>query len=163
MLIDANVFNGYFQYQIGRPHTLQGCPNVLMQSLTTTHPVHHDDGGIIEHEWRSVVDPDWFDVWLASNLQSGLIQYQVAKKDGSVESKLKAKGFPIGRDIIYVRVGLSVVSTDGVCAFFTEDMDFYDPTMKGCSATSRKKILQKSSGPVSKILSKSGVNVTCVP
>lgn len=163
MLIDANVFNGFFQFDIGLPHTLQGCPNTLMATVTPSHPVHHDDGGVIEHEWRRVVDPDWFDAWLVSSLQSGLIQYQGPTKNVSVEKQLMNKGFPTGRDIIYVRVGLSVVASKGSCAFFTEDIDFYDPKMKGCKATTRKKILQAASGPVCKVLSKVGLVVECVP
>lgn len=163
MIIDANVFCGFFQYQIDRPHCLLGCPNKLMLSLSTQNPVYHDLDGIIEHEWRNLVDRDWFDVWLATSLQSGIVQYQGSVKDPSIESKIKAKGFPTGRDIVYVRVGLGLVKSQGTCNFFTEDLDFYDPTKKGGTAEARKKILKKSSGPVAKILTKTGLAVLCVP
>lgn len=163
MLIDANVFNGYFQSQIGRTHVLQGCPNTLISSLSDVNPVHHDPDGIIEHEWRNLVDRDWFDAWLAANLQSGIVQFQNGEKDNSLESKIKAKGFPTGRDIVYIRVGLSLAKNYGGCDFFTEDLDFYDPTRKGGPAATRAKILQNSSGPVAKILAKFGLNVLCVP
>jgi len=163
MLIDANVFNGFFQSEIGRAHSLHGCPMTLMSCLSTVNPVHHDSGGLIEHEWRNLVDRDWFDVWLAANLQSGIVQYHQGLKDNSVEAQIKAKGFPTGRDIVYVRLGLGIVQSQGVCEFFTEDLDFYDPTKKGGSAANRTKILQKSSGPVAKILAKNGLSVRCVP
>lgn len=163
MLIDANVFNGYFQSEIGRAHVLQGCPSALISTLSTDNPVHHDPDGIIEHEWRNLVDRDWFDAWLAANLQSGIVQYQKGEKDNSIESKIRSKGFPTGRDIIYVRVGISLAKKHGACDFFTEDLDFYDPTMKGGSAASRIKLLKASAGPVAKILGKGGLSVLCVP
>jgi hypothetical protein len=163
MIIDANVFKGYFQVEMGNTHTLCGCPQALLRTTSPSTPVFHDDGGVIEHEWRGVVDRDWFDAWLATHLQLGTIQYATPRKDGQAEKELQALGFPGGRDIVYVRLGLVVAASKSLCYLYTEDMDFYDPTMKGCGAQRRIKLLRASSGPVAKALAKRGLLVKCVP
>jgi hypothetical protein len=163
VVLDANVFKGYFQVDIGRPHCLCGCPKALMAGFTSSNPVHHDDGGVIEHEWRNVVDRDWFDAWLAASLLDGIITYATPTRDVALEKKLQGEGFPSGRDIVYVRLSLAVANARGHCEFFTEDLDFYDPKSKGCQAGRRRKMLQNSSGPVAKLLAKSSINVCCVP
>lgn len=163
MLIDANVFNGFFQVEIGKQHILQGCPKTLIDSASHQNPIYHDYNGLIEHEWRNVVDQEWFDVWLAAQFSTGTIALTAAINNNSLESKLKNVGFPTGRDIVYVRTGLAIAATNGSCLFFTEDIDFYDPTKKGCDSKTRKKIIANSTGPVCKLLGKSKIDVTCVP
>lgn len=121
MLIDANVFKGYYQMDLGKGHDLCGCPQTLFRAVTAQTPVFHDDGRIVEEEWRRVVDRDWFDAWLSASLQSGLVEYLKPSHDASVEKKLQALGFPKGRDIIYVRLGLSATAKRGPCSFYTED------------------------------------------
>lgn len=145
MLVDANVFKGYFQVEIGKTHDLRGCPRSLMSSITSDSPVYHDEGGRIEHEWRSVVDPEWFDVWLAASLQSGIVQYLPLTHDVSIEKRLKSLGFPSGRDVVYVRAGMTVVSRLAHCVLYTEDLDFYNPKLKSSNAATRLKVLQASS------------------
>ncbi len=163
MLIDANVFKGYFQLEIGKPHSLNGCPRALMNTVSPTNPVYHDTGGIVEHEWRSVVDQEWFDAWLSANLQSGAVEYLPPTRIISLEKKLKGLGFPAGRDIVYVRVGLSVAEINGSCFFYTEDLDFYDPKLKSRNSATRIKALSSSVGPVSKLLAGVCISVRCVP
>lgn len=163
MLVDANVFQGFFQTHIGKPHVLCGCPATLFRAVTPASPVYHDVGRIIEHEWRGVVDRDWFEAWLATSLASGLIQYLSPTRDPSLEKRLAELGFPRSRDIVYVRIGLSVVAAHLACMFYTEDLDFYDPTQKGCAANRRRAILKAMAGPVPRLLAKSGIQVSCVP
>lgn len=163
MLIDANVFKGYFQMEIGKPHNLCGCPRQLLEKITSSYPVYYDSGRIIESEWRGVVDFEWFEVWLSSHLQDDSIQFLPTSKNGEVEKKLKNCGFPIGRDLVYIRLALSVVAKQGECSLYTEDIDFFDPTLKSCTAAKRLKTLRGSCGPVAKLLIKHGVNVECVP
>lgn len=163
MLIDANVFKGFFQTQISKPHSLCGCPAALLAQVTSSTPVYHDGGGIIEHEWRSVVDPEWFDAWLATSLLANEVQYLEPTHDNAVEKAIKHHGFPGGRDIVYVRMGLSVVAIKHFCTIYTEDMDFYDPSLKAASSKTRISVLKKSAGPVAKVLLKKGIAVKCVP
>jgi hypothetical protein len=163
MIVDANVFKGFFQLEIGKLHDLCGCPRQLINSASSENPIIHDRGQIMEHEWRNLVDPDWFEGWLASSLASGLISYTDTPKSGTLEKKIATKGFPIGRDLVYVRAAHQVAEQNGKCYFYTEDLDFYDPKKKGCNTKTRQKILKSSSGPVSKILSKTNIYVSCVP
>jgi hypothetical protein len=163
VVVDANVFHGFFQMHIGKAHCLCGCPQTLLSTAASSNPVFHDTGGIVEHEWRNVVDIDWFDAWLASSLLSGTIQYIAPKRDVSLEKQLHANGFPGGRDIVYVRVSLAVAAAYAKCDFYTEDIDFYDPKLKGCKAASRLKLLTSSGGPVAKLLAKHDIDVQCVP
>lgn len=47
--------------------------------------------------------------------------------------------------------------------FFTEDLDFYDPTKKKCPAKTRAKLLSAAAGPICKILKKKDIHVSAVP
>ena len=163
MLIDANVFKGYFQFVLGKAHDLCGCPSTLIQNASLNSPIYHDSAGIIEHEWRNLVDREWFDGWLASNLASGTIQYTDSQKNQQIEKQISNVGFPVGRDVVYIRTALSIATANGNCDFYTEDLDFYDPPKKRCSASTRTKILRNSTGAVAKILRRNDVYVRCVP
>jgi len=87
VIVDANVFKGFYDSVLGIPHTLSGCPAQLMAQTSTTNPIFHDDGKIIEAEWKQMVDPDWFEPWLASQLTAGAISYVKAQKDICLEKK----------------------------------------------------------------------------
>lgn len=164
MVVDANVFKGYFQTAMGTTHSLCGCPMSLISAATPSKPIYHDVGRIIESEWQAVVDRDWFEPWLANQLMAGSISYIEPIKDSGLEKNLTSLGFPGGRDFVYVRVGMGVVSTYGAaCVFITEDLDFYDPKKKGCPAKTRHTILTSSAGPVAKLLKRRKVDVSCVP
>lgn len=164
MIIDANVFKGFYQAELGTMHMLCGCPSSLFNKATAANPIFHDSGGIIESEWVAVVDREWFEPWLANQLIAGLIAYTEQKKDAGLERNLVNLGFPGGRDFVYIRTGLGIISTNkSHCRFFTEDLDFYDPTKKGCPAKTRNSILRSSAGPVAKLLKKRKILVECVP
>lgn len=164
MIIDANVFKGYFQAELGNSHSLCGCPTKLLGGATTLKPIYQDTGGIIESEWQAVVDREWFEPWLANQLIAGVITYIEGKKDLGFEKNLSTLGFPGGRDFVYIRVGISVaISLGSVCQLITEDLDFYDPKKKGCPAKTRHSLLTSSSGPVAKLLKKKNISVCCVP
>lgn len=164
MLIDANVFKGFFQMEIGAEHPLCGCPRTLVGSASPNNPIYHDIDGIIESEWKTLVDREWFEAWLAHQLTVGSVAYIAKTTDTALERKLGQLGFPKGRDVVYIRAGLSVVNQTNACEnFYTEDMDFFDPKQKKSGGTTRKKILQKASGGVAKILRKARLVVQCVP
>lgn len=164
MIIDANVFKGYFESTMTSKHSLSRCPVSLFAQFSAATPIYHDAGKIIESEWQHVVDREWFEPWLATQLMEGAIAYVETVRDMELEKKLTAAGFPVGRDIVYVRVGLGVVRLKGTgCTLFTEDMDFYDPTQKKCASKTRTKLLAAASGPVCKILKKRGITVSSVP
>lgn len=163
MIIDANIFQGYFQADIGSMHNLFGCPKALVNSASQENPIYHDLGRIIESEWRNLVEPEWFEGWLAGALASGLIAILNAPHDNAIEKKVSAQGFPKSKDVVYIRLGACIAKSMGACNFYTEDMDFYDPSLKGCAAKTRKRLITTSAGPVAKILRKHSINVQCTP
>ena len=164
MIVDANVFKGFFDSTMGNSHALSGCPVQLMSKCSADNPIYHDYGKIIETEWQQVVDRDWFEPWLASQLMTGAISYVETIRDRELEKKLTNAGFPHGRDIVYARVGLGVVAVKGKsCMLFTEDLDFYDPKKKNCPTKTRAKLLATAAGPICKILKKKDIHVSCVP
>src|SRR5690606_32980795 len=76
---------------------------------------------------------------------------------------MKSCGFPFkGRDVWYVRASMAVVSQGNSAKLITEDIDFYDPRMKGCSSAKRIQILHRASGDVARVLRREGVEVICV-
>jgi len=134
-----------------------------MNSFSVTAPLYQDDGRIIEHEWRNLVDREWFDAWFAAQLQSGVIIYRTTIRRDSLERKLTNGGFPNNRDRTYIRLALSIAGDSGSCEIYTEDLDFYDPTEKGCKSGRRTRILKASAGRVAKLLRRERVYVRCVP
>ncbi len=163
MIVDANVFKGFYESEMGNAHTLSGCPIKLMSKCTPDTPIYHDVGRIIENEWQQVVDYDWFTTWLSVQLLAGKISYVEPKHDNELEKKMANVGFPKGRDIVYARVCLSVVDLKGQpCTLYTEDLDFYDPKQKKCTAKTRAKLLLAATGPICKILKKKKIHVSSV-
>lgn len=164
MIVDANVFKGYYQAELGNAHSLCGCPLALFSRATSKNQIYHDIGGIIEKEWEAVVDHEWFEQWLASQLTADIIAYVEQKKDIGLEKRLMSLGFPGGRDFVYIRTGLSASNIQNSrCELFTEDLDFYAPKKKGCAAKARVTLLTSSTGPVAKELKKARIDVACVP
>lgn len=162
MIVDANIFKGYFQHQMGTTHSLCGCPNKIIGKASAATPIYYDFDGIVENEWMSVVDRDWFASWLAAQLQSGAIAYAKPIIDSGLEKNLTTLGFPRGRDVVYIRLCLGVMQIKkSGCEFFTEDLDFYDPKKKRYPAKTRIAILTKSTGPVLKLLKKRDILVSC--
>lgn len=163
MIVDANVFKGFYEATLGRPHALHGCPIKLLASATPENPIHQDTGQMIESEWRKLVDPEWFNSWLADQFTSGNITLTDTIIDNGLEKNLYTKGFPKSKDIWYVRLGLGVVSrTQSKCQLFSEDIDFYDPSMKNCTSKKRTKTLTTGSGPIAKILKKQQIHPCCL-
>lgn len=164
LIVDANVFKGFFESTMGNSHALCGCPVQLMSRISAANPVFHDSGRIIESEWEQMVDREWFQPWLASQLMAGAISYVDPIRNLGLEKSLTNAGFPHGRDVVYARVGLGAVAVTGSpCMFFTEDLDFYDPKKKKCPAKTRAKLLAAAAGPICKVLKKKDIHVSAVP
>ncbi len=146
IVIDANIVAGYFKESvlgiaIGPKNDLTGSVIPLFEGLGTIDVCYLDDGKIIESEWRGPVSTEWFDVWFARLLADGKAQLIPASRCPSLEGRLFTTGFPKhrNRDAWYVRVCKAVLAkfpTSSV-PLITEDIDFYDPRLKGCAAKTR--------------------------
>lgn len=164
LIIDANVLKGYFdETVIGIDHTLTDSAKDIFDA--PKHDIYIDDGDQIKHEWSNVVDPEWLDVWLATQLrdQKILIIAPCTKLDFANE--LKALGFPHSRDIWYIKTAAGCqtakISTPTI---LSEDIDFYDPTKKNqATGAARIRLMKKKSSPVRKLLNRrASVEVMCV-
>ena len=171
LVIDANIVKGYYQEivlgldVVNRPDGLMASPSPIFDQLGSTLTCYLDEGGIIEYEWRGVVENEWFFSWFGDMLVNGSIQKLPTNKDKAIENKIIDKGFPASRDHRYVQVAAAIIRLElaDESYLLSEDLDFYDPTKKSGKASTRKKILELGRGPVSKILKKYGINVfaTC--
>jgi len=156
IVIDAQILKGFFQevvLNIG--HGLSASPALLFNSGFRVHPIHVDDKGNFKHEWRAVVQPEWFDAWYADQIRDGVIREVAAPSDQQLKKQLSNIGFPVtGRDIWYARVCCHVAQTVGLCIFISEDLDFYEPKAKRSGSKYRNKILINELGSVQKYFRK---------
>jgi hypothetical protein len=127
-----------------------------------------DAGGIIEHEWANLVDPVWFQAWLADQLVSGkLIQVQ-ASASPAVARDLYTLGFPRkrSRDIWYIRTAQALLAQPDAPRpgyLVSEDVDFYDPKIKNGDHKTRVKTIKESKGPIARYLRRNlAIEVLCV-
>lgn len=164
VIIDANVVKGFFQRSIlGQDTDLTGCPVDALSCLTVDNFAIIDDGNMIFSEWRSVVDKEWFDPWIAKMLIDDLVHFIKVRADADISRQLRALGFPNSRDIWYIRTACSASSQFGKSCLLTEDIDFFSPKDKKNDSKRRSDILTSCSGPVAKFLRKScNVNVMSV-
>jgi hypothetical protein len=171
VIIDANVVAGYYKesvlgIEIGLNNNLTASAIPLFDGLGSVDVCYLDDGNMIENEWRAPVSREWFDAWFADLLSTGKAQLITASGCPALEKRLHTNGFPKSRnrDMWYVRVSRAVLDTNGSAniRLFTEDIDFYDPRKKVGESKTRTSILQKGSGPISKLLRKESIIVTAL-
>lgn len=165
LVIDAQLVKGFFSESVHKldvvgPDGLTGSPSVILSKLGTKHTCYLDDEGHIQHEWRSLVDGEWFDSWFADLLISGAAQKLPSPVNTQIETQLRNKGFPQTRDKRYVRVAAEVIraklSTKSYIV--SEDLDFFDPKKKkSAKSVTRRKILAAATGPVRKVLKKHNI------
>lgn len=164
LVIDAQVVCGYFKetvLEIESPLTEKA--KLIFERVGVEDRAFLDETGHIEHEWRNVVEPEWFEPWYASLLNEGATQIPT-RTCQALRRKLEQLGFPRGsRDIWYVRTAKAVVDRYDRAVIVTEDMDFYDPTQKQCNAKRRCRILLSGDGQVARYLyRREHVDIKCV-
>lgn len=155
IIIDANVFAGYYRHVIGKAcDPLTDCPSVLFGKLGVDYFGFLDDGFLIQSEWQKQADHEWFDAWLSAQLTSGALQYVSQKRDAGVEKQLEKRGFPKAGDIKYIWTALGIAQISGDCILASEDLDFYDPKKKSGSSKTRASIIRNHRGAVRSYLKK---------
>lgn len=162
-IVDANVLREYF-----REHVLEIQSELTHSTLfifDETQCIVLDSGGQIEHEWRNVVDPEWFDVWLARKLEGSEIHYVQVSNSPDLCNHVYNLGFPKGsRDIWYLRTAVACVSDFKKSSnVVTEDIDFYNPKKKSLSGDARVSLLRNPNAPIKKTMKRNyNVNICCV-
>lgn len=155
VVVDAQVVKGFFlESVLGQPNELTGSAALLFDSTFRRHPIFVDDSGIMQHEWRSLVEPEWFDAWFADLLRDGDVFEIRGVNNKHLRRKLQDMGFPTGRDIRYVNVSVAVCNRTGFCLLVSEDLHFYEPREKSASAERRAEILMTCGGRIARHLRK---------
>lgn len=171
LLIDANVFRAIFEEDIGldapRPERTGSAAQILDQQARPSKIfVDNASTSQIEAEWLAQCrnNTEWFDAWLANQYQVGnLWRVDVTTKHRQDAQRVQTKGFPIrSKDIWYIRVAYASKDLRPTQPVYlvSEDIDFYDPTMKA-SPQKRQKI-KNGGGPVAKHLESNGIQVCCI-
>jgi hypothetical protein len=152
LVIDANVFKAYFDAVTGENPNTTADPTPIFEDCNA--PIYIDSGGQIESEWRAVASNEWFEPFLAKEMTSDRVREAKTDVNSWAKSDLKNLGFPVdSRDKWYIRLSAALAKRGGRTVLITEDVDFYDPTKKGDTA-SRARLLDKCAGPVCKCLKK---------
>ena len=174
IVIDANVFHGFFlEKVIGGVSSLTGSPLDIFNQIGKEDTAYLDEGGQIQNEWSSLVDAEWFSVWLARNLADGGIKIIPAELCRNTINALCGLGFPRGsRDIWYIRTAKAIVKRynrdfkkgEPVTVLINEDLDFYEPyNKKRVTRERRIEIMQNREGSVARyLLRKERILVNCV-
>ncbi len=162
IVVDANVVKDYFlEVVIGSNHKLTESSKEIFEQPNLQ--IFLDEGGIIEKEWKSTVEPEWFDSWFSDLLIKGkAITIPVGNYPDLIQ-KLTQLGFPInGKDKWYIRTAAEVSLKNSIGIIITEDLDFYNPKMKNTGGDKRIKILKSANPPIKKFLKKKNIIVLCV-
>jgi hypothetical protein len=156
LIVDAQVVKGFYQDTVlGKGHALTESASLIFDASFRKHAIYVDDEEKLRSEWRSGVAPEWFDIWYTDLLRDDVIREIRSPADKNLRKKLEALGFPFsGRDIWYARVSNATSCSIGFAILVSEDLDFYEPKEKGCSAKRRNEILLKELGSVRKYFKK---------
>lgn len=156
LVIDAQLIKAFFQedQQRGTPECTASMATVI-QKLGSTSAAFVDGEGKIEHEWRSLVEPEWFVAWYAGALDSGAVELIDIDRKHELVKALEAKwGFPKDScDSWYIFTSCAVVR-DLHCraVLLSEDLDFYEPSEKRCDSKRRRALLTQQKGQVARYL-----------
>jgi hypothetical protein len=164
-VIDANVVKGIFQEDVSGTHSLTGSPNELLTRVVAAGmQICLDETQVIEYEWNAVVDPDWFDHWFLSLASRANVAYVEPADCRRTIGRLRSDfGFPRGRDALVVAVAVTSAARDGGSFLLTEDLDFFEPAMKGQKGMRDRLLSGKRVGGVQRYLRKNhDVNVRSV-
>lgn len=167
LVIDANIVKGFYETSVLGIEDihLTGSPLFIFQRLTRHDHAFLDDQGHIKHEWRNVVDPEWFDVWFARLLAQDILSLIPVQSFSKLRKQLGTMGFPTkgSKDFWYIKTAKSVVLDFDHAILLSEDLDFHDPSVKGQSSSRRQKILTDGNGHIAKLLQKrESIFVMCV-
>lgn len=177
LVIDAQIVKAYYEEDVtGVAHNLTNSPIEIFDRIGGADRANIDDGGHIEAEWRNLVDPEWFDAWLAHLLISDAVRMLPTTACIQLRRQLRSFGFPThgaaGRDFWHVRVAIAVREQYYARAggrhplvyIISEDMHFFSPQEYGTASGPRRlEILLSGSAPVVRFLRRrQRIEVCCV-
>jgi hypothetical protein len=158
VVIDAQLLAGLYRETIvGEAPAYSAATTDLFARLGSEDLGYMDRDGVIESEYRALVDPDWFDAWLGDRLQAGDFVISAGRRCPALLKILVVQhGFPRrSKDCRYIELCCGVVEATGEwTALISEDLDFYEPKAKAANSSYRQRVLASGRGPVARHLKK---------
>jgi hypothetical protein len=166
LVIDAQIVKSYFMESVlDKKSELTETTLPVFNRLGSSDHVYLDSDGQIQHEWKNLVDPTWFDEWYYQLLLHGAA-HEISVKDCKLILRaLKQYGFPVhgNRDGWYIKTAKAVSEKFGRSIILSEDMHFFEPSEKASTGVRRRKILVCCKGKVAKHLrNREQIQVHCV-
>lgn len=154
-VVDANVVHGIFCDAIEAPHRCTGSPTVVISALVDSPDLLVvDESGNIEHEWRSCVDPEWFDAWFVEFVSyAPVVAIPVGQFQFEIKKLTVDFGLPSSRDRWVVRTALAGSQARRM-AILTDDGDLFDPKVKTQAAKKARILSGALEGKLAKHLRK---------
>lgn len=170
IVIDANIIAGIYKSVVLEIDSdIIGDASIIHERLDckggscmSKDVVYLDEGGHIENEWRKLAKSEWFDIWLGDLFISGAAENITVGTCKDLVKSIRTLGFPTSKDSWYVRTAYTAILHDEPIHLITQDIDFYDPSLKSTTAKNRERTIKNSLGPVSRSLKKNKVYVRCV-
>ena len=147
--VDANVIKA-FNDDYAR--NVDSTERVLIERIARTIGFVVDVGGKIKHQWFDLCRSVFLQEWYVANLYHGVIREVSPKNDARHRKKLvNDLGFPAkGFDLDYI-----FVANAGTTRYIlTEDMDFFDPSLKLADDKAKMRAKHERKGAVCRYLSK---------
>lgn len=141
-VIDAQVVMYAYQEDVGHPPPGSGSASDFFASvIAQSGVIYMDNAGHIYEEWSRNLSTEWFDYWYFDLVTTANVREVDTDGCSALMKKLRQLGFPSGENRWLIKVGVSVASPQNPCALVTEDMDFREPSKKGCPPKERARYL----------------------
>lgn len=155
-VLDANIIKGIFEEELHGVHTLSGSPLDLLRRIQGSGiRLCIDDKAIMESEWVSCVDPDWFENWFLSlTSHTNVVAIRPARCLQTLKRLRVEFGFPRSRDCTVLAVAITDAEQEGTSRLLSEDVDFFDPRAKAQAKVRAKLMDGRAVGAVARYLRK---------
>ncbi len=147
--VDANVIKSFNDDFLA---DFESASRILVEKIVASRGFVVDEGGKIKHEWLETCQGPFLKEWYFQQIKVGVIRF-VRPAIGNRHKKalIQGHGFPRrGFDLAYV----AVANVTEVRYIVTEDMDFFDPSLKPADAATKLRAKKKRNGPVCSYLRK---------
>lgn len=155
--LDANCFKYYIDSVVGEKNNFY---EYALEKVFLIINIELDDEDLFSQEWKEAAGGAYnpfVDDLIASWLAEGKVRLAPFSRDPSLKKQLRNMGIP-AKDarIVEFSVGSNVKT------IISEDIDFYEPSRKGCNSKTRRKLICEKKGSVAKSLRKIfELEITC--
>ena len=145
--VDANVIK---QFTDAYLQETDSASRFLVEKLVAVHGIVVDEGGKIQCQWFQTCNQPFVQEWFFERVRDGSIRLVRPTVEPKHRKKLvNDLGFPpTGFELTYIWVA----NATSVRYILTEDIDFFDPTLKKAEQAAKKYAKEKRRGQVCKYL-----------